>query len=551
MKLKPLQFVISIWILISIACSMPPLTGARLDQGEQIQLGVIVAQTLTAVADAQSIPTEAEYLIPTGSSGTPAVTQVSPQNGTPEPDIEPSLEPLQTGSGSPYPDGVESGFFLNSEADDTEEKFLYYAQSGDTLEFISARFSVPPEQVRSDEKLKSGGLLPPGQSLTIPGYIRNTLLYQPLLPDSEVVYSPSAADFSIQEYIDSSGGYLSRHREHVYDRWLTGAEIIQKVSTESSVNPMLLLAFLQQRSGWVLGEPPEPVDKLYPIGLRVSGKKGLYFELVMCATQINKGYYGGRAGIIKELKFKDRERGRLNPQLNAGTYGIQYLFSLFYDQGRWANNLYGPEGFLALYQEMFPGVWERAAAVEPLLEAELVQPELELPFQPGERWSLTGGPHYSWNDGSPRGALDFAPVTGEPACEVSRAWVTASTDGYLTRSAHNVAVIDLDGDRFEGSGWSILYLHLAEESLTQAGKAVRLDDRLGHPSCERGVNTGTHVHIARKYNGEWLPADGSVPFILSGWEVFADELNYKGGMQKGEQLVVANVNGPRTSIVVR
>jgi len=94
-------------------------------------------------------------------------------------------------------------------------------------------------------------------------------------------------------------------------------------------------------------------------------------------------------------------------------------------------------------------------------------------------------------------------------------------------------------------------MHLAEESLPQAGKAVRLDDRLGHPSCERGTNTGTHVHIARKYNGEWLPADGSVRFILSGWDVFADELNYKGGMQKGEQLVVANVNGPRTSIVVR
>jgi LasA protease len=301
----------------------------------------------------------------------------------------------------------------------------------------------------------------------------------------------------------------------------------------------------------VLGDPPEPIDKLYPIGLRVSGKKGLYFELVMSATQLNKGYYEGRAGIVKELKFKGQERRRLNPQLNAGTYGVQYLFSLFYDEGRWANNLYGPEGFLELYHNMFPGVWERAAAVEPLLDADLNQPELELPFQPGERWSLTGGPHYSWNAGSPRGALDFAPVTGEKACKVSRAWVTASADGFLVRSAHNVVVIDLDGDRFEGSGWNILYLHLAEEGLAREAKQVRLDDRLGHPSCERGVNTGTHVHIARKYNGEWLPADGSVAFILSGWEVFADELNYKGGMQKGEQLVVANINGPRTSVVVR
>ena len=33
---------------------------------------------------------------------------------------------------------------------------------------------------------------------------------------------------------------------------------------------------------------------------------------------------------------------------------------------------------------------------------------------------------------------------------------------------------------------------------------------------EGGHVTGTHVHIARKYNGEWIPADG-LAFNLEGW----------------------------------
>jgi hypothetical protein len=233
--------------------------------------------------------------------------------------------------------------------------------------------------------------------------------------------------------------------------------------------------------------------------------------------------------------------------------GVQLLYALFTYPGEWQGALYGNGGvgFFELYESMFPGGWKRAAEVEPLLPGDLTQPELELPFNEDERWSLTGGPHYSWNAGSPRGALDFAPVTGELACEVSKSWVTASAAGDVVRSAYNVLAIDLDGDEFEGTGWNIIYLHLADEGQISSGGQVDTDDLLGHPSCERGHNTGTHVHITRKYNGEWLPADGSVPFVLSGWEVYAEEGNYIGGMTKGDQIVEAKPYGPHSSIVVR
>jgi LasA protease len=176
---------------------------------------------------------------------------------------------------------------------------------------------------------------------------------------------------------------------------------------------------------------------------------------------------------------------------------------------------------------------------------------LELPFLPGERWALTGGPHITWNTGTPRGAIDFAPVTGEPRCAVSRAWVTASASGVVTRSERSVVVIDLDGDGLEQTGWALVYLHMAESERVPAGVWVDLDDPIGHPSCEGGTSTGTHVHLARKFNGEWLPASGMVPFILSGWEVQAGERAYEGYLVKGDQVVSARPEGSSSSSIYR
>ncbi len=53
----------------------------------------------------------------------------------------------------------------------------------------------------------------------------------------------------------------------------TGAKIVERVAVETSVNPRLLLAVLEDQSGWVLGEPSEPVEKSYPLGLHVSERK--------------------------------------------------------------------------------------------------------------------------------------------------------------------------------------------------------------------------------------------------------------------------------------
>ena len=87
---------------------------------------------------------------------------------------------------------------------------------------------------------------------------------------------------------------------------------------------------------------------------------------------------------------------------------------------------------------------------------------------------------------------------------------------------------DLDGDGDIRTGWVVFYLHLANSSPVPLGKEVKAGDLLGLPSCEGGSATGTHVHIARMYNGEGSPPESGV-LGLDGRPVAVDgEEPYKG-----------------------
>ncbi|MBE9474576.1 MAG: hypothetical protein IMY85_06760, partial [Chloroflexi bacterium] len=111
--------------------------------------------------------------------------------------------------------------------------------------------------------------------------------------------------------------------------------------------------------------------------------------------------------------------------------------------------------------------------------------------------------------------------------------------------------IDLDGDGREQTGWVLLYMHIAEKDRIPAGTWVERGDLLGHPSCEGGFSTGTHLHLARKYNGEWIVADGPLPFVMSGWTVHAGEKAYDGTLTRGNQTIPANPLSPFVSRIIR
>ena len=135
--------------------------------------------------------------------------------------------------------------------------------------------------------------------------------------------------------------------------------------------------------------------------------------------------------------------------------------------------------------------------------------------------------------------MDFAPGASESGCVLSEDWVVASAPGLVIRSENGTVVIDLDGDGRENSGWALLYLHVDKDGRIAEGELVEEGDRIGHPSCEGGTATGTHVHIARKYNGEWILADGPLPFVLSGWRALAGLRRYQGALVKDGEEVLA------------
>lgn len=98
---------------------------------------------------------------------------------------------------------------------------------------------------------------------------------------------------------------------------------------------------------------------------------------------------------------------------------------------------------------------------------------------------------------------------------------------------------------------AVLYLHIAEKGRVPVGERLRAGERIGQPSCEGGRATGTHVHIARKYNGEWIPAAGEIPFELDDWIAQAGEKPYEGSLVKDGQVVIARPYGSYVTKIAR
>ena len=428
---------------------------------------------------------------------------------------------------------------------------VYITQQGDTLPALALRFGVAVNEIQSAQDLSPEGLLPPGTVVWLPDTLEETLPAGLFLPDSEINYGPTVGDFDTLAFSDIMGGYLNYYTEEIHGAVFSGPEIVQLVAVEFSINPRLLLAFLEFRSGWVTSFPGGASRDLYPLGFDAGADTGLYKELQIVAKLLAQGFYGWRDGSLVTVDFYGGDSARLDPTINAGTAAIWRLFSILYtlEGVDWA--LSGPDGFLALYQQWFGDPWEMAATVEPYLLETSHQPDLVFPFAPGEDWSLTAGPHATWQTGTPRGAIDFAPIIEETRCSVSSRWVTAAAPGLVVRANRGVVAIDLDGDGDEGTGWVLIYLHVAAKDRVPVGTWLELDDPVGHPSCEGGIATGTHLHFTRKFNGEWLGVGGPLPFIVDGWQAIAGEERYEGWLVKGEDVISASPNGEGDSLVIR
>jgi len=415
----------------------------------------------------------------------------------------------------------------------------YTAQSGDTLPLLALRFNTSVEEILEANPFipQSATTMPPGMPMKIPIYY-NPLWGNPykIIPDSVFVNGPRAKTFDTAAFVAQQPGWLNGYREYAARATRSAAEIVDYVARHYSVSPMLLLALLEVHSE-ALSNPQPSADALtYPLGYHNPYRKGLYSQLIWTANTLNNGYYGFRAGQLLGVEFEDGREERFDPWLNAATAALHYYFNILLDDEayRWAVS---PQGFASTYQRLFGDAW---LDDEPHLPGSLEQPPLRLPFQPGGVWAYTGGPHTAWGTGQPFAAIDFAPPSVATGCVSSEQWVTAVADGVVTYVDVGEVTLDLDGDGDDRTGWAIFYLHVASKDRVPLGAQLKAGDPIGHPSCEGGTATGTHVHIARKYNGEWILAEGVLAFNLEGWIAYNGSRPYLGTLKRNGVTVIAS-----------
>lgn len=459
-------------------------------------------------------------------TGTPATQVIEKHTVTPEPSQTPS-----------------------------QEVYHYSTQAGDTPEALARRFGVSVYalyQADSGERLQAEGLLAPGTQLLIPDRLEEETALDWLLPDSAVIFTGADSDFDIQTYVEQQNGYLSRFEESIWNAMpQAGSQAVWTVAQQNSINPRLLLALLELRCGCVTGELDEEVNPLYLADIVDSNQRGLYRQLMAMIQYLNEGYYGWREGSLTSVEFTDGSRLRLSPELNAGTVALLNLLARLYPQEEWRELITADGLFVQLYTEMFGDPWQRAEANQPLYTETLRQPAMSLPYLPGHSWSYTGGPHTAWEKHGPEAAIDFNPGGYENSCIPPQEWVVAIAPGSVVRLERGVLVLDLDGDGDENTGWVVLYVHLLTNYDIQVGDRLDQDQIIGFPSCLGGPAESAHIHVARKYNGEWMLAGGAVPFELDGWTIGDLPGTYLGTMSKDENTVYSCTCGTADTQVKR
>ncbi len=424
----------------------------------------------------------------------------------------------------------------------------YVAQTGDTLPALAARFNTTVKEIYAANSFipADATTMPAGMPMKIPIYFApfwGTPFQS--LPDASFVNGVAQMDFSTEEFTSSYPGWLVRHVEYAGSRRRNGAQLVDLVATNFSISPRLLLAILEYQAGAVT-QSEAPTDIRYIVGKADAENLSLYVQLVWAADALNNAFYGWRLGELLTIDMNNGRMERPDPWQNAASVALQYYFAQMLDPEDYQRAI-GPDGFVAVYERLFGDPWQDQVNYIP---GSLTQPDFALPYEPGKAWSYTGGPHTAWGDGQPFAAVDFAPPLMVGGCTKSSDWVTAVAPGIIVRSEGAVVTLDLDGDRDEHTGWVVFYLHVGSIGRVPAGRWVETGDLIGHPSCEGGRSTGTHMHIARKYNGEWIPAYGPLAFNLEGWIAKAGDGPYQGTLERFGRVVTACVCSDQGTIVI-
>lgn len=482
--------------------------------GTLLSIGLLAGVLVSCAPSTENAMPASRLLGTPTSPAAPIVSEESPDNPRPlaDPDPPSTLQPRPT---------------RRPPAQITRS---YTVQYGDTLGGIAAYLGLSMEELMAANDLTDADQIQIGQELQLPMSTPNIAPGEILFPDSELVYGPAFVDFDVQAATAEYNGYFHEYTEVMPDgEILTAPEIVERVALQYSVGPRVLLALLEAQSGWLTDSDPSAKAQMYPLGFVRDGWEGLAMQMTWAADALNAGFYGWLYDTLWTFRLEDGSYVQFATSLNAGTAGVQRALASSPDYATFKRRLY-------IVTRTYERLWGDpfAYSIEPLLPPEDETPELALPWPKGETWYFTGGPHGGWGNGSAWAAVDFATDEQNLGCYVSQRWVTAATDGLIVHSERGMVLQDLDNDGFVGTGWVLLYMHMAEDGRIAAGTAAQAGDRIAHPSCEGGYSNASHLHFARRYNGVWIAAaaDTAHPLVMDGWVVENGTRAYDGQLRK-------------------
>ncbi|TFG65563.1 MAG: hypothetical protein E4H27_10735, partial [Anaerolineales bacterium] len=139
-----------------------------------------------------------------------------------------------------------------------------------------------------------------------------------IIPDSELVFSPTTIGFSIPDTISQQAGFLSNYEELIDGERFSGTHIVERVSREYSVHPRILLAVLELTGGWVRSADTDDILS-YPIYQDATSQAPLFTQLSWAADSLNRGFYSRRVGGLSLIWTTDGVEVKVSDSVNDAT----------------------------------------------------------------------------------------------------------------------------------------------------------------------------------------------------------------------------------------
>ncbi len=362
---------------------------------------------------------------------------------------------------------------------------------------------------------------------------------QPIISDTDFIFTNSEFDFDIQGYLEHKPGILSGYIIQHQSETMPFSEFLRFVSHSSSINPKILLTILEIQTRLVDNRKPDEQDVSQAMGVISKQPSSIDEQLLLAANQLATAYYDFKYGDPTFYATGTVTRTLRDSSPNAATYSLLLFFSQtgVTEQGI-SDARSKAQMFIQIYEQEF-GIRFKTIDVQNVAECNS-PPDFQLPFPGGESWQLSHGrlsvahgdligyPSSGINK-SILAAIDFVPPGSMPCrptppynCSernnglVADAWVAAPFDTGTVVFARNSFVVVTKTN----SLWAATFYHIHEtEMITEGTKLEKGNLRIGHPSNSLkwgGNSPWSHVHFAMQCNGEYKPAVG---LTFSGWHI--------------------------------